>query len=64
MIYTTPFNPVTKKPLGPSVPMHMTSMAQAEVVMGIKADIKTKNTLIYKQSGDVSLCVSWIRFSL
>lgn len=64
MIYMTTFDSTTKKPLGPSVPLHMECMKQASKSLGMMPDSQTKNTIIYKQPNNISLCVSWIRFSI
>lgn len=62
MIYVTPFNLVTKEATGPSQPLHVYTLDGAAAMFPGKPDKRTKNTLIYKQGGSSSLCISWIRF--
>lgn len=64
MIYATIFNKTTKKPVGPSAPLGVNTLSEAEKLFTDKPIERTKNTLIYEQVGDSRLCVSWIRFSL
>lgn len=58
MIYATPFDNKTKQPTGPSSPMHVNTLAEAEKLIPALVVHRTKNTIIYK-----GLCLSHIRFS-
>lgn len=59
MIYATPFNNKTKKATGPSSPMHVDTLAEAEKLIPALVLTRTKNTIIYD-----GLCLSPIRFSI
>lgn len=64
MIYATPFNQITKRAIGPSVPTGVETLAQARTLMPDTPVVETKNTLIYEQAGDSRLCLSWIKFEV
>ena len=64
MIYATPFDNRTKKPLAASTPLHVETLAEAEKLIPGVPVVRTKNTLIYEQIGDSRLCLSHIRFAL
>ena len=64
MIYATPFNNTTKQATGPSTPLHVLTLDEAAAIFPDKPVSRTKNTLIYEQTGDTRLCVSWIRFKI
>ena len=59
MIYATPFDNKTKQTTGPSSPMHVETLAEAEKLIPALVLTRTKNTLIYE-----GLCLSHISFSI
>jgi hypothetical protein len=64
MIYATPFDNKTKQALAASTPLHVETLAEAEKLIPGVPVVRTKNTLIYEQTGNTRLCLSWIRFAL